>query len=120
MSADTRTGWQTFDSPGHFIGAPDCRWHLHTQVTGTDGREYRVSSVGAYHPAHANRMQPIGAGDSYYETLVFLLGDDGEPTSWLEIDGRRYGDAIDAKAGHMELAHKWAERTPDTTVEDDE
>ena len=32
---------------GHFIGAPDCRWARHTRVG-----DYRVSSVGNYHPSY--------------------------------------------------------------------
>lgn len=120
MSADTQ-GWKWFGRAGHFVGADRCQWHLHTHVTGTDGREYCISSVGEYFPRDVTlgAMEEVGP-HRLYETFVFTVGDDGEPSEWDEIDSTGYVDLADAEAGHMEMARKWAERTPEITVEDDE
>lgn len=94
----TATSW--FGYPGHFIGAPKCRFHLHTHV----GR-YCVSSVGDYWPRDAVGAVEIGAG-RLYETMVFdLEADEGR---WIEIDADGYNDSAQAEMGHRILCDKWA------------
>lgn len=100
--------------PGHFIASASCLFHLHT----TCG-SFRVSTVGDYHPAYMRgpgdalgERQPIGHR-RYFETYVFLLGADGEPASWSEVDARGYDDAEAAEAGHEQLCAKYEKLTLD-------
>lgn len=98
--------------PGHFLGARNCCFHLHTEVAG----RYRVSTVGCYHgggePTYESRRE-IGLG-RLYETYVFRLGTDGSPTSWGEIEGEiegeGYNEESEAEAGHAAMVRKYVER----------
>jgi hypothetical protein len=92
-----------FGHAGHFIGAPSCRFHLHTHVHG-----YCVSTVGDYHPAHKPHDGPaeqIGY-DRLYETMVFKLGPDDEPINWTEIEMEGYADDEEADAGHEAMVQR--------------
>lgn len=109
------TKWVWCGYPGHFIGAADCQMHLHTRVG-----DFRVSTVGDYRPpGHTHGPKPIGAGeDSLYETFVFEVagfGEHGEgtPTTWGEVEARRYATAEEAEAGHMELCRRFAAKAPE-------
>lgn len=92
-------------TPGHFISARRCCWHLHSETNG-----YRISSVGCFHPASDPDGEPheIGSG-RLYETMVFRLGPLGEPLEWSEIDSDTYNDPSSAEDGHMALVAKYAE-----------
>ena len=88
--------------PGHFIGAPFCLWHLHTEVAG-----FRISSVGNYRPPHERKgesfgpMRPIGL-ERFYETMVFPIDEDGQPIlpPGREIDATGYLNETAAELGH--------------------
>ena len=92
-----------FGHAGHFIGAPHCRFHLHTHVNG-----YCVSTVGDYRTARqASKPEEIGCG-RLYETMVFKLDDDGVNVSdHTELWCEPYNDRDAANAGHIELVKKW-------------
>jgi hypothetical protein len=100
-----RSDWKWRGMPGHFICADMCCFRLHTTVG-----EYRVSSVGCYHPGHDESGQPheIGSG-RLFETMVLrnLAADDFD-TSELDVDA--YNTAEDAEAGHLRMCLKWQER----------
>jgi hypothetical protein len=89
---------------GHFVASSSCCFRLHSTVG-----EYRISSVGCYHPNGADPMVPhqIGSG-RLYETMVFRNGDDGEPLDWGEIDSDAYNDEAAAEAGHAAMVEKYA------------
>lgn len=97
--------------PGHFIAADWCRFHLHTTVNG----RYRVSTVGDYRPAHQRVSEELGpmreiGCNRYFETMVFELGRNGEPSSWCEIDADAYNDHEAAEAGHAAMVAKYLGR----------
>ena len=94
-------------TPGHFIAAERCRFRLHTRVG-----NYRISTVGEYYPWGRDGEKPETVGlDRLYETMVFPLGADGEPTSWEGIDFGGYQTAAEAQRGHEELVAKYELRT---------
>lgn len=103
-------GWVWCGYAGHFVGARNCRFHMHTRVG-----KYRISTVGDYHPPHkpGDEMETIGAGpDSFFETFVFEVEGmgthgEGEITGWGEIDGERYATAEAACRGHMAYCWKY-------------
>lgn len=95
---------------GHFTAAADCLFRLHTSV---DGR-YRISTVGDWRPTYRGigearlEFAPETIGPNrLYESRVFELGADGEPSSWGEIDGDNYNAADEAEAGHEALVCKY-------------
>ena len=92
-------------TPGHFIGARQCCFRLHTTVNG----KHRVSTVGCYHPlSQAETDEPVNIGHNrLYETYVFELGEDGVPVSWTEIDSAGYNAEIDAENGHEAMCQKY-------------
>lgn len=45
-----------------------------------------------------------------YETMVFACDEDGEVTSWTELDFARYSSREDAARGHEEIVQKWMEK----------
>ena len=108
--------WVWCGYAGHFIGSSSCLLHLHTRVG-----DYRISTVGDYHPADlddAPRYRPtkeaeeIGC-DRKYETYVFRVtghGEhgEGEVVSFSEIWSDSYNEAIDAERGHMEMCRLFA------------
>ena len=120
--------WKWFGSPGHFICARWCRFHLCTQVG-----KFLISTVGEYvHPRHAmgfEKMEAewlesnpygedIGCGRKY-ETMVFLAGQVctrvgcgcGMPTiDGAELDTSGYNTAGDATKGHMEMCKLFASK----------
>lgn len=107
--------WQWIGTPGHFVGAASCCFHLHTRVG-----DYRVSTVGCYHGADDPDMErppKVIGGGCLFETMVFGLGPDGEPTEWLEIDLDRYNDGESAEQGHVRMCEKWAQRVPTAAVD---
>lgn len=98
---------------GHCIVGARCHWRRHTQVG-----NYRVSSIGDYHPEPNGPRKPIGAGEeSLFETMVFETTPDQDKgnegcgcravASWSEIDGERYANAGDAQAGHESYVAKY-------------
>jgi hypothetical protein len=110
--------WKWFGSPGHFIGGPDCGFHLCTLIG-----DFVVSTVGEYIPQSDRGKKPkhfeqIGIQRTY-ETMVFratgttcegeLCGGCGLPDiipSDLDFEG--YNDAGSATRGHAALCIKWA------------
>lgn len=94
--AHQRDTWEWYGSAGHFICAPECRFHLATKVG-----PWLVSTVGEYFPdapireikaevrgvvledkgdaRRADYMRKIGFADvgygRKYETMVFPVGD---------------------------------------------
>lgn len=99
---------------GHFILGNRCCFRLATYVP----NGYIISTVGELQmPGDANDapFHPLGAvQDSLYETMVFPAQRSGigccpyTPADWTEIDGRRYGTADEATAGHHAMIEKWA------------
>ncbi len=97
--------WTWHGKAGHFIGASRCCFRLHTAVG-----EYRVSTIGCYHPGDSEQPHPVGA-DRLYETMVFRNGPDGsEPHDWIELDAHGYYDEHAAEAGHIAMCWKWNAR----------
>lgn len=92
-------------TPGHFIGANNCCFHLTTDVNGT----HRVSTVGCYHPLgiKSKRAVEIGLGRKF-ETMVFALGPDGEIADLSELECTGYNDDDAANAGHAETVERYA------------
>lgn len=104
-----RSEWYWSGYPGHFCAASDCHFFLHTRVG-----DYRVSTVGDYHPPHlGERSDPqlIGSGRTY-ETMVFRVKDNGYPegevVEYSEIDSMGYNDSRKAEAGHYKFCEKYA------------
>lgn len=95
---------QWFGRPGHFIGALNCCFRLHTRVG-----KYRISSVGCYHPDKPDKAVEIGFG-RLYETFVFRLGKDGQPKEWTEIEGIGSNSEDEANAAHEKMVAKYARR----------
>lgn len=89
---------------GHFICADRCCFRRHTSVNG-----YRISTVGCYHPKPGAAIEYIGLG-RLYETMVFKLGDNGQPSSWTEIDFDGYSTEDEAQAGHEAMVAKYEAR----------
>lgn len=92
-----------FGQPGHFIGARNCHFHLHTHVNG-----YCVSTVGEWRPSGPDAPTEEIGHQRLYETMVFKLnaaGTDIEDHTelWLEP----YNDRDTANAGHMTVVKKW-------------
>ncbi len=118
--------WKWFGTPGHFICAQWCRFHLCTQV----GR-YLISTVGEYiHPRHSQGSEQVEpewlkknwpgediGWDRKYETMVFRAGKKcshencgcGLPEiSGSELEMRGYNKRGDATNGHLALCRKVA------------
>lgn len=95
---------------GHFIGWRNCRFHLHTRVG-----DYRISTVGDYHPPSnpKNEPEPLGLGpDSLYETMVFRVEGhgthgEGEFVDGGELECERYATAEEACVAHTEMCWKY-------------
>jgi hypothetical protein len=119
--------WEWFGTPGHFICAQWCRFHL-TTVVGN----YIISTVGEYvHPRHSGGVEAqeskwlaknwpgedIGAGRKY-ETMVFKAGRCTATScgcqlpeiSGTELDMKGYNTRVDATRGHIELCTTWARK----------
>ena len=130
--------WKWFGSPGHFVAAFNCRFHLCTHVG-----PWLVSTVGEWFPdapvrellAESRGINLVGVGDARdrdyqnrigfedigcdrkYETMVFQAGapcdrpdcNCGLPdTNGQEIEMDGYNDRGAATNGHMELCRKYA------------
>lgn len=97
--------WVWCGFAGHFGASDACRFHLNTRVG-----NYRISTVGDYHPHDEAEPQPIGVG-RLYETYVFHVRGIGEGrvTRWNEIEADSYNDAETAEAGHLAMCRKYAE-----------
>jgi hypothetical protein len=93
-----------FGHAGHFIGAPSCRFHLHTHVG-----KFCVSTVGDYYPrGRSGSQEPERIGlDRLYETMVFDLDDNDDIASYTELTCRGYNDAEDADKGHEEVVREY-------------
>lgn len=93
------------DVPGHFVGAYQCGLTLHTRVG-----EWRISTVGDYRPQ--SKEAPHAAPDfigfnRLYETMVFKLGDNGEPLDWNESAFAGYMTEDEARAGHEAMVARY-------------
>jgi len=75
--------------PGHFCGAHDCVFHMHTHVNG----KWCVSTVGE-----------VGS-DRPYESMVFYVG--GNDIDLSELEMAPYNDQEAAQKGHMALVEKY-------------
>jgi len=94
----------TWDSPGHFCGADDCRWFLHHDVG-----PWCISTIGEYYPSSADgEMVPFGWPPMPYETMVFdrSQGDDA-PKRWNETESRRWFTRGEAEAGHWTMVEEY-------------
>lgn len=118
--------WQWFGNVAHFCCGRWCRFHLTTRVG-----KWLVSTVGEMvHPRDAGltsaseneflQREPLGrtvAGESHFETLVFLITDVCDCGCRLphqngnSVDSDRYDTRADATKGHMAMCRKWARRT---------
>jgi hypothetical protein len=95
-----------FGYPGHFICADRCKFHVHTHVNG-----FCVSTVGMYY-VRALDMKPTEVGHGrLFETMVFPLGPDGEPSSYSEMECAAYNDAAAADAGHEKMVRKYERKS---------
>lgn len=94
-----------FGGPGHFCASYSCRYHLHTHVNG----RFCVSTVGAYHPRDAAKMETVGC-DRYYETMVFPLTDDGGVDDWSGLTMRGYQTSEEADVGHLAVVVEYQEK----------
>lgn len=101
-----RDEWVWWGTAGHFCASARCRFRMHTHV----GR-YCVSTVGDYHPAGNEDGEPetIGVG-RLYETMVFVLGDDGDPVDWNGVGMAPYNDEQAAQSGHIAMCERYAQR----------
>jgi hypothetical protein len=105
-------GWVWCGMAGHFIGGPDCRFHLCTHLPSG----FRVSTVGDYYPkGDGGGRVALGLGDSYFETYVFRATecdasdeDHSAVASWTEIDSERTASRTEAEANHMAACRKWS------------
>jgi hypothetical protein len=93
--------------PGHFIAADNCRFRLHTHVNG-----FCVSTVGDYWPpmlpGRPAPTEPSQIGyKRLYETMVFPLGENDEPSDWSGLEMRAYNSAEDAEAGHESMLRQY-------------
>lgn len=103
--------WVWCGYAGHFVGQFDCRLRMHTRVG-----NFRVSTVGDYHPGGQREREPIGAR-RYFETFVFPVeghGDHGEGVvvDWTEQDSRAWETEHDAERGHIEVCRQYAGLVP--------
>jgi hypothetical protein len=104
----SKSDWYWSGYAGHFIGARNCGFVMHTRVG-----NFRISTVGDYTPYQSKeKMETIGAGeDSFFETYVFRVRDsehpEGEIEEWSEIDGERYAESREAEAGHYKYCEKY-------------
>lgn len=104
--------WEWLGTAGHFILADRCRWRLHTHV----GRYY-ISSLGNLRDQAGDgphRLDGAGTGkgpEMLYETMVFVEDGTVERYSHCSVDEDRYETAKEARAGHMEMCHKYAEES---------
>jgi hypothetical protein len=105
--------WEWCGAPHHFIGAPECHFHLATWVAG--GR-FLVSTVGDYRPRGADSpMKQIGAGEMYFETYVFATDPANRHeeslhpivTGWSQIEGERCATAEEANVLHLDACKRW-------------
>lgn len=91
------------DRPGHLIVSDQCRFFLHTRVG-----KWRISTIGDWRPEYAQGEQrDIGWGRAY-ETMVFELGDDGEPVDWSERETDGYSTEEEARAGHEAMVARYS------------
>lgn len=91
-----------FGRPGHFIGAAQCRFHLHTHVN----RKWCISTVGEYIPH--GKTSPVEIGlEGLYETMVFALSPSGEIASWSSLESASYNTPEAADSGHAAMLSKW-------------
>jgi hypothetical protein len=102
--------WVHMPHPGHFIGGPDCRFHLNTYVG-----KYIVSTGGEYTPGGTDISREIGYGRKY-ETMVFkAFKSQAKCCPYRQADGSSldfvgYTTAETAFLGHVKLCHKWSKK----------
>lgn len=84
---------------GHFIGAKDCRFHMHHGA----GR-YCVSTVGDYHPSGQIEAEEIGL-DRKYETMVFDKR--AKSSRWEGVGFGAYNTPMEATLGHVRMLDKY-------------
>ena len=126
MNDIPQSDWEWFGSPGHFICARWCRFHLCTKIG-----KYLVSTVGEYIPPHCTQGskatenewlkdnwpgEDIGCGRKY-ETMVFLCGErchaegcncNQPKIASMELASGCYNERGEANRGHMALCAEWA------------
>ena len=99
--------WVWFGSPGHFIGARYCHFHLCTRVG-----KYLVSTVGEYRPDGVEGNNTEIGLNRLYETMVFLAGKPAPCCGIPEISGEDvdfagYNTCGEATLGHSSMCDKW-------------
>lgn len=104
------------DFRGHFICSEYCKFFRTTDVG-----EYRVSTIGDFHPTRTGGRQEIGY-KRFYETMVFRLGpvvhqcdvvdcpQNGarEIQEWSEVEAHGYQSRLTALAGHRAIVRTYA------------
>lgn len=75
----SRDKWVYRGIAGHLCVSNWCRFHIVTDIG-----DFRVSTIGAYYPGKADKMETVGC-DRHYETMVFPI-EDGQITNLLELD----------------------------------
>ena len=103
--------WIWHGHAGHFIGARDCRFRLHTHVAVTDKSSWCVSTVGNYHPRAFQRLEgeltEVGLG-RLFETMVFKYDEKKERNiSWSELAMQGSKDYDQAVRNHMLMCWAW-------------
>lgn len=96
------TAWKWFGQPGHFCGAFNCHWHLHTHVG-----KFCVSSVGEWVTKTGDRPKSFSSGkEDFYEAMVFPIVK-GEST-FVELEREFSQDRDQAVAAHLRLCRKYS------------
>ncbi len=111
-----RAKWIWQGSPGHFIAAESCGFHLCTVIGG-----YLVSTVGDYRPMGPyTKLDTIGC-DRFFETMVFRASrciaegctcGEYRQHSGASLDFAPANTRAEAHAAHMAMCTKWAKRKP--------
>ena len=112
--AVSRDRWQWFGTPGHFIAADHCQFRMHTRIG-----DYRISTVGDYHPGGIdNERQNLGFGRTH-ETFVFRVSGPGEgKMDPIEIMTESYtvsddpDGALVVAEGHVAMCERVARELP--------
>lgn len=111
-----RAKWIWQGSPGHFIAAESCVFHLCTIVG-----PWIVSTVGEYHP-RGRGVEALGKPETIgfnrlYETMVFRAARCADPgcdafhqESGTNEDFAPANTRAEATAAHMAMCTKWARR----------
>ena len=111
--------WKWYGTPGHYILADDCIFHMTTQVG-----KWLVSTVGDLHrrkgpPVRETKglqnCEAVAIG-RFFETMIFL-GEDGQQVGIQEGDAIGYDMGEEATAGHYKACREWAAKQDQAPTE---